>query len=848
MAGQLVCTDGQNVYATTDFVNFTTVKTGLSEFFQLRGKVIRDKLWLTNGTDPVMTWDGSSLVELDGTGVLPDVPKGKFIEYHDERVWMYGIDGDLSAVRFSALTNNSGTEIAPDNDDAWPSDNELQISEGDADIGTGIFLYRGYLYCSKQYSVWRIVGYDEYTYSRVKTRASTGTRFQESIQIKDNLVHFIGVDGLYVFDGEEAKRISDIIDPASSAEGVFAFRNLQQPLLNNQFWNVSETADLNAGTKPANLDSTDDSLQLVPADDTLADFQAGTHSDTDEDENPGYLQLLINPAGGGTENIAPGKSASFGLTDGTGNSIGSAANINNGSTGDHVGIRKHTAGTSDFVWTVLFGTTYKIGKVTLQGMYGESPSLGAFPYNVSRLEYTTDGTNWSNVSGGTISIPDTTTAVGSGIYGGAYRFSSQDVSVSFAPVACVGMRYHVQLTAAINPGALIIQEMQIFKAPFMSTGTFTSKSLDFGIAPATFGALAAEIDDNGESYQFFTQSSNDGSTWDAAVNVSNGGTIGSTARRYLRWGVTLNSSDGTQTPVIDKVYVGSTYISVIHNTNGNIFQWSPFQSSFNKAGQTITWYYRAATTQADVLLESWTAIVPGATPNTSVANVYIQIKIEFSTIDSDDAPEVNSFTVNWILDSGAGINTLQNVASIIILNRYWLAAATLGAEENDVVIVLGKATYGSPYTKKDFKFLSFCRYQDFYLAGSSEDGSIYRLETGHSKHGAAMDAYYETADFSKEDFQMKGYEILVTAERSGPYNLNIGWSTDGGESWTEKEMDLTRADGDALLYTKKFNIRFMSDSVRLRFRINAADQPFAVDSAKVYYRPTPQRGTLVANG
>ena len=36
-ASQLVCTDGQNVYATTDFVNFTTVKTGLSEFFQLRG-------------------------------------------------------------------------------------------------------------------------------------------------------------------------------------------------------------------------------------------------------------------------------------------------------------------------------------------------------------------------------------------------------------------------------------------------------------------------------------------------------------------------------------------------------------------------------------------------------------------------------------------------------------------------------------------------------------------------------------------------------------------------------------------------------------------------------------------
>src|SRR5580765_6157420 len=42
-SSHVVLSDGQNVYQTTDYVNFTTITTGLSPFFQLRGKVIRDK-------------------------------------------------------------------------------------------------------------------------------------------------------------------------------------------------------------------------------------------------------------------------------------------------------------------------------------------------------------------------------------------------------------------------------------------------------------------------------------------------------------------------------------------------------------------------------------------------------------------------------------------------------------------------------------------------------------------------------------------------------------------------------------------------------------------------------------
>lgn len=840
-SSQLIVSDNATVWYTTDYVNYTQIITGLSGFFQLRGAVIRDKVWLTNGSDPVMTWNGTTLTELDGNGGTPNVPLGKYIAFHDERVFIYGINGDLSSLRFSALANSSGTEIAPDNASAWPSDNELQISEGDADQGTGIFVYRGYLYCSKQYSIWRIVGYDEYTYSRVKTRASTGTRFQESIQIKDNLVHFIGVDGLYVFDGEEATRISDIIDPSSAEEGVFAFRNLQQPLLNTQFWNVSETVDFNAGTVPNNISTTDDKLSLVPADDTQADFNLGTHDDTTADDNPGYLQLGIVSAGSVGSLISELKPASLATSNGS--LIGIASYISDGSQANVVGSRTGAGALTS--WAIDLQSSYSIGRAIIRKFYAEGNLGSGLPQ--AKIQYSSDNTNWSNAA--TISSLESISGSvlhtsGSGVYGGLgppyYSLAEADYTVDFSTITARYWRILIQ----INGGNVVIKDLEFYIAGYEADGKFVSKPLDMGTTPNSFGALAATITTNGENYQFFTQSSDDGSTWDSEVNVSNGGSIGSTLRRYLRWGVYLYSSTGSATPIIDKVYVGSTYISEIHDAGGNILQWGGFQASFNKAGQTVTLYFRAASTQAGVSLASWTEIVSGAIPNTAITNRYVQIRVFMSTTSAVQAPLTYSFTVNWILSSSSGAAVLQNVASFVWLNRYWLAAATLGADENDTVIVLGKSTFESPWHKKDFKLLSFCRFQDVFIAGSSEDGSIYRLESGYSKNGSAMDAFYETRDFSDSDFILKGKELIVSTDRLGPYDLSVGWSTDGGETWTETTIDLTRDTSDSVGFSKKLNINFMSDSVRFRVRINGADKPFVVDGLRCYYRPSPQRGSI----
>lgn len=836
-SSKFVVSDGRTVWWTTDYVNFTSIITGLSPYFQLRGEVIRDKLWLTNGSDSVRTFNGTTVVLLDGSAGSPTVPKGKYIAYHDERVWLYGIDGDLSSLRFSSLADTAGTEIAPDNASAWPTDNEIQISEGDADIGTGLWLYRGYLYASKQFSIWRIVGSDEYDYTRVKTRASTGTRFQESVQIKDNLVHFIGVDGGYVFDGEEAKRITDIIDPSSPDEGVFAFRNLQQPLLNNQFWNVSETEDFDAGTVPANLSTETDQLSLVPADDSQTNFNAGTLVNTTADDNPGFLQLVLSDAAT-SQLITTGLTGKLNNISGeTSSIVGLESTLVDQSQASECGFQKPPTitGESEVAFEVDLSSARIVNKIVLKNLTFVA-SVNPGITSVTTVQVDTGNGVWTTVATG-----------GPGpIFS---NYGPADLTITFTRQSIVKVRVRITYTGTgIGVGSqgakLTVTEMQVYSAGYISVGSFTSKTLDYGTIPATYGALVASITANGEAYQFATQSSSNGTVWEAAVNVTSGGTIGSTFQRYLRWLVTLNSSTGLNTPVIDKVYVGGTYLSEIHNTGGGIFQWAAFQMTQNKAGQTITTYYRGASTSGGVLAASWTAIVTGAVPALAVTDVYVQIKFEFSTADSTQAPSVQSFTVNWIIGTGFGINTLQNVSSIVWLNRYWLSAATLGADANDIIIILGKSTFNSPWHKKPWGILMFCRYNNILIGGSSVDGSLYHLDTGFSQNGEAMDAFYETADLSKDGFQTKGRELLVTADKSGPYNLNVGWSIDGGLNFTEKSMDLTRDSGEALSVTKKFNINWLSESVRFRVRINESDQPFSVDEISAYYRLSPQRGTL----
>lgn len=826
-----VISDNSTVWTTVDFQNFTAIITGLSSSFQLRGKVIRDKLWLTNGSDSVRTFDGTSVVVLDGSGSTPDVPKGRFIDYHDERVWLFHVPSARSAVYFSSLTDASANIIDPDNVAAWDtSDNFLQVSEGDADFGTGMILYNGYLHFFKQYSIWRLVGYDEYTYTRVKTRASTGTRFNESVQVLDSVILLIGVDGIYVFDGDTTVRISDIIDPATASQTAFGFNQLQQPNTNNIFWEVTATADWNAGNVPENV-SIDNELDFEAADDTQTDFQAGvTQTNVDLTSNPGFLQLSSVASGGSNVNVSQGKSASLANSNGV-PTIGNPSMITDGNFSNQIGF-KNTASNTIMGWQVDLGSAIVVGSATVRNLnIATFAGFSNYGFSAIKIQHSSDNVNWSDSA--SISPPAPS------IIGGQNVMGPVDQSVSFSTVSA---RYWRLLIIGNQGSNYIIGELQIFQGGFNLTGKFVSRPLDLTIAPASLGNLNSSEVLNGEGTAYFTQSSDDGSSWDAETSVVNGGAITSTPRRFLRWGVNF-TSDGNNTPVIDAVYLPTLYLSAIHNTGGSIFSWGPFEADYSLVGQVINFYYRTATTSGGVSSASWNLIVPGGVLSTPVAQQFVQFKIEILSGLSMNLPIVRSVTINWVSGTGVQPQTLQNVASAYWRNRYWLAAAGPSATSNDTILVRGKKTFESPWMLKDWNILSFTRYFDSLYGGSSIDGSIYQLDTGFSKAGAPMDSYFETGDFVFGGLTANFIELDVEVERLGTWNLSVGWSVDNGNTWVEKTIDLSLSTFDSN-YIKRINMNVTATRVRFRFRTNGADTPFQVHRAVAYYKMESERGSI----
>lgn len=238
---EYLISDSSIVLTTKDFNLYTTVKTGLNSILPLKARQLRNKVWFTNGSDSVFTYDGSTTVVLSGAtngGIAtPNVPKGKYIETYHERIWLFNISDNNSALRFSALSSTDGVAIAPDDSRAWPVANQLNVGQGDGTIGMGLKVFKSQIYPFKEDSIYTVFGTNEDTYFPWKTDAQVGTLSENSIVVLDNLLYFLGKDGIYSFDGSVSNRISDLI-----SDDIEAIRNETSQIVVN-IWDTKVEFD-----------------------------------------------------------------------------------------------------------------------------------------------------------------------------------------------------------------------------------------------------------------------------------------------------------------------------------------------------------------------------------------------------------------------------------------------------------------------------------------------------------------------------------------------------------------------------------------------------------------------------
>jgi len=271
---KLIVSDNTSVWETGDCVSYSTITTGLTSTSRPSMSIVRDKLWVVNGSTYPFTWNGTTKVSLDGTGTSPNPgpPQCRYIEFWRERVWCARTNTNPSSVAFSALTDSAGGDLNPSTGTAaWPATNVFYIDQEGGSAITGLKAFKDRLYVFKNNGIWEIEFTSDFDNGVKKTFSSVGARFNTAIVELDGVLYFAGQDGIYAFDGSRSVRISDSISNT--------YKSVNQ-LLSNELFNLwTENADFSAGTLSSTTVSNGEvTLSLQP---TLIDngnFETGTFS------------------------------------------------------------------------------------------------------------------------------------------------------------------------------------------------------------------------------------------------------------------------------------------------------------------------------------------------------------------------------------------------------------------------------------------------------------------------------------------------------------------------------------------------------------------------------------------
>lgn|GEM_PF-6821728 len=147
---------------------------------------------VVNGIDPPRRFDGANLAVLGGSP-----PRGQYVAVHKNRAWM--LVG--SRLHFSDILNIN----------SWPVLNFIDISPNDGDTGTGLLTTGDYLVVTKNRSLWLLVGDTIDNFSIRRISADIGCVAPRSLTMVDNMLSFVGENGVYFSDFSQTVLASERI-------------------------------------------------------------------------------------------------------------------------------------------------------------------------------------------------------------------------------------------------------------------------------------------------------------------------------------------------------------------------------------------------------------------------------------------------------------------------------------------------------------------------------------------------------------------------------------------------------------------------------------------------------------
>ena len=174
-------------------------------------------VYMCNGIDQPLQWSGSGNVApwtattgatLGGTGI--QVPNGKYMLYHQNRIWMTGVASAPSTVFYSDLTQTGIVGSADPS--SWTSTNVVQFDVQDGYPLTGIGDAAAYVLITKEHKSWVIT--DPNAASVRQLQHNIGCISHRSIVATSEGTFFLtATQGVFITDGTRTTEASYKIRP-----------------------------------------------------------------------------------------------------------------------------------------------------------------------------------------------------------------------------------------------------------------------------------------------------------------------------------------------------------------------------------------------------------------------------------------------------------------------------------------------------------------------------------------------------------------------------------------------------------------------------------------------------------
>lgn len=800
----VVAFSSRNFYKSNSSVSFSTFGPVAIADVSPRAAINLGKIWFTDGSIPVWSFDGTS------TATVAGAPQGTLITAWRNRLAISGIANSRSTIRFSA--DGDGTLWSLGGNPTDPFSVQLGGANDGYDTRCIWGSYADYFVAGRKYDTYLMSGFDQSDVILRKISSEVGCIDNNSMRPFDGSLMWMSARGQEEMRGTVIQRVSDPI------------RNLTDVVVKNssnlRTVTLATQSDFTPGTSlPVgyiSLTAAPGSVTLstmnatISSDTTQADFQLGSSTNTELTLSTGSVLL-------GLTDQHPVQSQYSTSDDFTCSAPRTATYyqaqrfIVNASSGFYltdITMRLQKAGNSG-------------SSPILQIM--DSTSLGDLGSNIlssATVSFASVGTSPGDVD---VSVPRVFLTGGATYWAQLNQpfgdSSNQILWYGHSLGAGTISSYGCGSSASV--GSLVFYEYKLNGKQFVSSGTLISRTYD--IAQTTtnwiwsWGNLGVTYSTTSPSNLVFqTQTSADGSNWEAVQTELVNQQIASSVQRFIRYKATFSTTDMSTSPVLNDITLPTSqfqrpsalYTSPVITVGSAITFWKPLSfSDVRTGGGSIAYQFNASTNSSIALFNSssWTNVSNGIIPSNGVAS-FAAIRATFTVTAGTDTARMQNFSVSW---QEGGYPAL---ASVVYDGRYYLSVTTTiaGTPMLDTLLVYQRNRTWTMIKGVNASSLSL--WQDkMYFGNSIGNGLVYQYDIGNNYDGQAITSIIKTKSYD--------YGIPSHDKSFRTLFLEYGGSTSKAGSFTTT-YDIDHAGSAFTLGSADISEGNGLQSVRLPFTLN----------------------------